>query len=282
MNLSKLFYGMVALSLIMTSGCATRHDVTFGILQSQPHPVRKTITFDELIQSVHAKNSQVERFKADLKLTFTDTIRSKGKTVHCDGKIALEKPDKLRLYGSQPLSGKIFDIISNSERFYIYSPKEGRVLTGSSKQPLDSLEPATKIRPNDVMHAFLLYDIKEMCERYVCFFVHEDASYVLYFLEETNGTYSLAKRVWVDDDMFEITRHQTFDHSGELDLDVKITDFFIFPEYGYFPKRMEIESPYRQLQLIMEFSKIELNPALNHNVFTFTISENIQVIEMDR
>ena len=132
------------------------------------------------------------------------------------------------------------------------------------------------------MHAFLLYDIIEMCRKYACFFEHSDSSYILYLVDQTGEQYSLKKKIWVSDSLFEITRHQTFFPNGELELDVKITDFYDFDDYGFFPKRMEIDSPFRQLKLVMEFSKIDLNPTLNDDVFTFNINDNLEVIELDQ
>ena len=126
----KRFYlccGILILCLMMTAGCATQRSAPLSILQAQQGELHEMVSLDELIREVDKNNTELDSFKADMKLTFMDNIRAQGKAVHCNGKIALEKPDKLRMYGTQPVVGKVFDIISNTERFYIYSPKDGRV-----------------------------------------------------------------------------------------------------------------------------------------------------------
>lgn len=273
-----------ACAVFILAGCAPQQTMRIADVSPHKYPlVPQTIELDELIAKVDAANSQINAFKANIHLNFTDNVHAQGKTVSCGGKIAIEKPHKLRMYCSQVLGGKLFDIISNGERFYVYSPKEGRVLTGSSTRPFDEPQPVVRLRPNDVMNAFLLFNLKELTDTYISFYEYDPDSraYIIYLLENQDGTYFVYKKIWANDLTFEITRHQTFIEQGLVNLDVHILDFYDLGDKGYFPKRIEIISPYRQLNLIMEFSSIEMNPSFNEQVFSFTVPENVEIIEMD-
>lgn len=282
MERKKLFFISVVLSCVVLAGCAQQRQTRlYSELITHGATVTPKYSVFELIQKVDSANTQIRSFKADLKFNFKDYIRKEGSTFQCHGKLALLKPYSLRLNGYSLMAGTLFDIVSDGNKFYMYLPKEAKLLTGSSKYPANATYPAVKLRPNDIIDSFIVHNVEEYYKKNICFYEYFPDYYILYVVEKKKDRYCILKKIWVSEKNFEIFRHQTFEEDGTLNLEVIVSDFFDLKEKGYFPKKMEIIRPNSHLDLIMEFSSIQLNPSFSDQMFKFTPPEKIETINLD-
>ncbi|MCD6460370.1 hypothetical protein J7L67_06860 [bacterium] len=273
---------LFCLGTLYLCGCADRHYVKipselffYNETPAQPLAVK------DLIEKIDAANTEIDSFKADLKFTFNDFRKQKAFPFTCKGKIAIEKPYNLRLVGYSFIAGTLFDLTSNGKEFYLYLPKEAKILKGSSNIADDLSASAVRLRPNHVLESFFMNNLKYYYEKYICFYEYYPETYVLYFVQENKDRPYLVKKIWVNDKTFDIIRHETFDSNGLVTLDVNISEFYSFGDKGYFPKKMKIIRPNSQLDLIMEFSKVDIEPKLNAKTFVFDMPEGVEIYNLD-
>ncbi len=280
-NLS--FVLLVILLSAFFCGCAPKRQTKFyADLLSDGYSMPNHLTVDELIEKVDSSNTQIQRFKANLKLLFKDYIRQQGaSSFQCRGKIAISKPYRLRLSGYSFIAGTLFDIGSDGDKFFIYLPKDTKALIGSSEFPQSSMYPAIRIRPNDIMESFMLQNLSQYYKDNICFYEYFPQHYIIYVVNKTDNDFFLKKKIWVSAKNYEIFRHKSFNKDGTVKLEVIISKFFDFDEKGYFPKKMEVLRPNSHLDLVMEFSSVELDPQLDDNIFLFKKPDNVELINLD-
>ncbi len=240
----------------------------------------KDLTTDELIKNIHKNNTQIKSFKADMKLVFKNTVRDKG-ALESSGKIAVERPHKMRLRGYSFIGGTTFDIASDGKTFWVYIPQEAKVYTGSSRFPCQRDLPAIKIRPNDILESIFFNDLITFAREKISFYEYIPGFYILYIAEKSGDNYFIRKKVWVRDDTYEIIRHQTFDQKRAIVLDVLIHELYNFGKDGYFPKKLEIIRPASHLDLAMVFSSVNIGVEFNDTIFQFQIPKNTEEINLD-
>jgi len=280
--IKKSIYLCSICTLLFLSGCASSNYVKVPpelILYDQTHT--QPIDIKELISKVDAANTEIDSFKANLKFTFSDFRKKSSLPFVCNGKIAIEKPYNLRLVGYSMIGGSLFDLSSNGDEFYLYLPKEAKILKGSSTLSEELSTPVIRLRPNHVMESFFMQDLKYYYDKYLCFYEYYPETYVLYFVDKHESKPYLVKKIWVNDKTFDIVRHQTFKPNGLLTLDVKMIEFYSFDEKGYFPKKMKILRPNSSLDVTMEFSKIKIEPKLSEKTFILNIPDGIEIYNLD-
>ena len=196
--IKKTIYLIFIFTLLIVSGCANRKTlklppelILYEQIQTEPLQIKK------LIENVDAANTEIDSFKANMKFTFTDFRKTHVAPFVCNGKIAIEKPYNLRLVGHTLIGGKLFDLASNGDEFYIYLPKEAKVLKGSSGlADDDSSTPVIRLRPNHVMESFFMQDLKYYYDKYLCFYEYYPETYVLYFVDQHDNKPYLVKKIW--------------------------------------------------------------------------------------
>ena len=280
--IKKTIYRFSVCALLFLSGCASSNYVKVPpemILYEQAYT--QPMDIKELIGKVDTANTEINSFKSNLKFTFNDFRAKKSHPFVCSGKIAIEKPYNLRLVGYSIISGSLFDLSSNGDEFYLYLPKESKILKGSSTLSNELSTPIIRLRPNHVLESFFMQDLKFYYDKYLCFYEYYPETYVLYFVDKHENKPYLVKKIWVNDKTFDIIRHQTFQPNGLITLDVKILEFYSFDDKGYFPKKMKILRPNSSLDVLMEFSKVKIDPKLNNKTFILDIPEGIEIYNLD-
>jgi len=261
-------------------GCASKHQrEKYLDTLAKGYAPKTELTTKELIEKIYTRNTQIKSFRSNLKLSFEDYLRKKIISFKCKGKIAIKKPYSVRLIGSSFFGGKLFDIASNGENFFIYLPKEGKLLTGSSDLPANTDYPGFRLRPNIIMEAFLSQNFKGLYQNKICFYEYIPNFYILYVVDKTD--HHLLKKIWVNEKSFEISRQQLFNRNGTVKLEIIIEGFLDFGEKGLFPKKMKVIRPYSHLDLTMEFYSVELNPKLKDQIFNFKKPNHVETIRLD-
>jgi len=280
MKISK--YLIVFLLVLSIQGCASKYQrEKYVDILTKGYTPKTELTTKELMDNIERRNTQIKSFKSDLKFSFEDYLRKKIISVKCNGKIAIEKPHSVRLIGSSFFGGKLFDIASDGNKFFIYLPKEGKVLTGASSLSLDTNHLGFRLRPNVIMEAFMLRNFKDLYQKETCFYEYIPNFYILYVVKRDETDRYLLKKMWVNEKTFEISRQQLFNRNGTIKLEVIIDGFFDFGEKGLFPKKMKVIRPYSHLDLTMEFSSVELDPELDRRIFQLKKPKHTEIINLD-
>jgi len=282
MNALRLIF-IAVISVFCVSGCAVYDkkgikDSAVKFPESYQPP--RYLTTDELIKEIHKNNTQIKTFKADTKIIFKNTIRNAG-SFQSLGKMAVERPYKMRLRGYNFIGGATFDMASDGKTFWVYIAQEGKVYTGSSEFPPKSDLPAIKIRPNDILESVLFNNLVSYTREKISFYEYIPGYYILYVAQKSGENYYIRKKLWVKDTTFEIIRHQTFDEKRTIVLDVLVHELYNFKNQGYFPKKFEMIRPASHLDLVIEFSAVEPGVEFDDKIFTFKIPENTEIINLD-
>lgn len=280
MKISKCF--IIFLLILSIQGCAAKHQrKKYVDMLTKGYAPKTELTIKELMEKIEKRNTQIKSFKSNLKLSFEDYLRKKIISFKCNGKIAIEKPYNVRLIGSSFFGGKLFDIASDGNKFFIYLPKQGKLLTGSSNLLLDRNHLGFRLRPNVIMEAFMSQNFKDLYQKETCFYEYIPNFYILYIVNRDETDRYLLKKLWVNEKTFEISRQQLFNRNGTIKFEVIIEGFFDFGEKGLFPKKMKVIRPYSHLDLTMEFSSVEIDPELDKQIFNLKKPKHIEIINLD-
>ncbi len=113
----------------------------------------KTDTLPEVITEINANNQRVPTLWA--RHYFEATIPNKKKDpefVNGDGVLMYQSPQSLRLIGNKALAGRVFEIGSNAERFWLTILPELDTMWWGEYSQIDTFDPAdVPIRPDQLL-----------------------------------------------------------------------------------------------------------------------------------
>ena len=279
---SNTIINSILLFTILASGCATYKtsvlqrpiwEDTSAILRNIEGKAQN-LSLQQIQDTLISNNSKLSTFRANAEMILT-TPDNNG-PIRCKGVVLYQSPDSLRVMGSK-LATTVFDMSSNSNKFCVYVPLENRVYTGTcnTSHKIEAL--GINIFPGDMASLFnyrsILEGEKTMLETW-------PAYWLVHLLEMEKDAINLKGNLLIDRINADVFRCELFNSDGLVRLQAVFTNYT--NQTGCrIPQRIDVRWPVYNTTLSITFSNIIINNVLNPKMFTLTIPEGAQTINID-
>lgn len=274
----------LCLALLTLNSCLVRH----RLITRQGKPGKQSkqtlivATKEDLEQHIRARYDSFESFSATVDMTPSVGSVYKGEiTEYKDilGYILFRKPDEVRIIGKYPLvRSTAFDMASDGKEFRIYLPSKNRFLEGSNEAPATSPNKLENLRPEAFASSLVIRPVDEKTEFSVLLdFTDEDnAIYFLVIMQRTSqGDPRALRSIWFDRLSLRIVRQETFDAKGLITSDTRYSEWQSYSGVP-FPKKIDINRPEDGYGVVMEVTKLDMNPPLTDDKFMLKQPEGTQ------
>jgi outer membrane lipoprotein-sorting protein len=234
----------------------------------------QNLSLQQIQDTLISNNSKLSTFRANAEMILT-TPDNNG-PIRCKGVVLYQSPDSLRVMGSK-LATTVFDMSSNSNKFCVYVPLENRVYTGTCNTPHKIEALGINIFPGDMASLFnyrsILEGKKTMLETW-------PAYWLVHLLEMEKDAINLKGNILIDRINADVFRCELFNSDGLVRLQAVFTNYT--NQTGCrIPQRIDVRWPVYNTTLSITFSNIIINNVLNPKMFTLTIPEGAQTINID-
>jgi len=261
--------GIGVLALLLAAGCKTTPPIQerpVGLL-SKSEVMTRLNTQAELTKTVRAKLAVKVQ---------TSGMRSPES---CDGSLAAECPDRLRIRGWSDLLGyPPFDIGSDGTTWFvqIHTPENNEIHIGLVQLLDESFDPGVPLSPRDIVLALGVGRLDESPIAHELFFTRNPGYYLITeIVTNTSGRY-VAKRIFVDATSVLITRMETYRPDGGIDMIADMT----YETKASTAKTVPVSARIRLLRkeallLDLTLKEREAGVALPAKVFTVPSTEDV-------
>ncbi len=252
--------------MFFTAGCAVYPPRP----AAPPQPVYQHASLNQLLKRLSISSSTVVNIKADFSASMTD-LKTRA-TQSCNGILAMEKPNKLRMRGSKAMLPTLFDLLDDGKRLTLYVPREKTIYHSergaeAARRGIAGMASVTDIFFGDGDGS-----------RGSCFLESSASQYTVYSISVREGTARLLRKIYFDRENLLPVRYQYFDGDGALACDVTCGDFFTPATGGRaIPGKIAFESPPGENRIVLTLSNIRTNNRLNPNLFTFATPADVRV-----
>ena len=239
-----------------------------GCAVYRPPPERtaayQTASLEELLEQISARDSKVSTVKADFSASVTDL--QNGKSQSCSGVLGMEKPDKLRMQGSQIMLPTLFDLLWDGTRLTLYVPKE-KTIYRSGNSPDSSRRGLAAVK---LLTELFIGERSESGRFY--FLESSPRQYIVYYVEQGGSRMRLLKKIFFDRRDLSATRYQYFDDNGVIVCDVHCSDFIRPPDAARrpLPREAAIDAPPGKTRISLRLKNLRVNTPVSPALFTFT------------
>lgn len=269
--MKSLCYSVISLSLILLIQACRG---TFPP-QERPTPPQPLLTTAAPIwQRLTLRRKAYQSLKglAQLRLRTPD-----GKGTIDDTAVVVEHFDAVRLEGIGPFGQPIFLLVSDTDRFSFFLPRQRRVISGpSSTEHLAKhfgLPVAPKLLPYLLLGDLPLLTLPEAGA--LIYHTQEQ----LYFWEGTGPYQAQRYRIWFDPYHLLPARFELADLSGQTILHVTYEDYHRLEGFTL-PYRITIVQPLAEQRVIWHYTDVELNTHVSPGLFRMRIPPGIERVEL--
>ena len=272
----------VLMFLILASGCATFKtpvsqkpiwEDTSAILRNIEGKAQN-LSLQQIQDTLISNNSKLSTFRANAEMILT-TPDNNG-PIRCKGVVLYQSPDSLRVMGSK-LATTVFDMSSSSNKFWVYVPMENRVYTGTCNTPHKIEALGINVFPGDMAS---LFNYRSILEGKESMLETWPAYWLVHLLEMGKDAVNLKGNLLIDRINADVFRCELFNSDGLVRLQAVFTNYS--NQTGCrIPQRIDVRWPVYNTILSITFSNIIINNVLNPKMFTLTIPEGAQTINID-
>jgi outer membrane lipoprotein-sorting protein len=270
------FLGFIILGIL---SCAGPKKASLKELKT-PGKYRE-VSLGELVSIINTQARFISNFRASI---FIDFKSASKKPQSIQGKLAIERPDKVLLVSYKELLPTLFTMVSDGTQFWLDIPSKKQVYVGKNKSSISSSQqenPAYNLRPLHLVGALLLEEVELKDPSQFFYLEVLPDTYVLNLgiKDETNSKYYPQRRFYLERENLTITRYQSFDDKSLLVSDVTYDNYKKVGKM-MFPYRVDINRPWEGIELALTFREIEINTDLNPKMFTFSLPKDHKVVEL--
>jgi len=208
------------------------------------------------------------------------------------GKISVDRPGHLRLEIDKFTTVAL--MVSDEKQYRVSVPPESKFGVGDVAAPVHGAEFPYNLRPGHILDALFVdgeqYVGKEGIESFITVFTEPKPDglhsyYVVLFgkpgknpgdgvpLEELTFDRTLGVQ--------EVVRKKSYLPDGEVEADIRYSNYQTFPGNISFPMKIEIKRPAENYTLEMDIEKVELNKALDESTFKLDRPDGVDDVDLN-
>jgi outer membrane lipoprotein-sorting protein len=248
------------------AGCASR---TTRVAAPSIPPPALTATREQLLDRYEAQAGAVNSLNAAIELkaetgsAFSGVIKSYHQITAL---FAAERPAWIRVVGQAPVVGTdIFDMVSDGQTFRMYVPSKKRFVVGPSSGGPRAKNTIENLRPQPLFDALIWAKIPPEAP----VLIEQEAQqpppqhdYVLTVLRRAGDRLEIERRIWFDRSDLRVARIDTFGSGGQLESDVRYSDWREQAGSPGFPWQIVIWRPREDYKLELDVIRLTLNPSI--------------------
>jgi hypothetical protein len=257
--------------LVLLAGCRT----PLGTWEKLPPPASVLSTAEPIWQQLATRRRTFHTLKGLAQVRLDTTTRRV--TVE-DMVVVLQGFDAMRLEGIGPFGQPMFLLISDSQRFSLYTPQDARLISGpASAQNVSRLFGLAV--PPAVLQYVLIGDVPlaplPVAGRLAYLSYHN-----LYVWEGQEPEQLQDYRVWFEPYHLHPVRFEVAQPSGEIVLQVRYEDFQQLDAFT-FPYRITIVQPLADRRVVWHYNEVELNAGVSPALFRMRVPAGTGRVELE-
>jgi hypothetical protein len=203
------------------------------------------------------------------------------------GTIAVDRPGHLRLEIEKLTTLAL--MVSDEKQYRVSLPVEGKFGMGDVSAPVRGAEFPYNLRPGHILDALFIdgedYVGKPGIDSYVMVVTEPQPdglhSYYVVFFGKTGGVpleqLTFDRTLGVE----EVVRKTSYLPDGEVEADIRYSDYQTFPGNISFPMKIVIKRPSENYSLEMNIEKVELNKTLDASTFTLERPDGVDDVDLN-
>jgi outer membrane lipoprotein-sorting protein len=287
---------MVAATVAAIScGCEAARVSTKKNIPVAARPVVLDATREELLEKYNTFAQGVKSINATLELKPTAGSKYSGviEEYHeVKAFLLAQRSAEIRMIGQAPVIGKtIFDMASDGQTFRVSIPSKNKFIVGPVAAEHNSSKPIENLRPQHLLDALLLTEVRK--EEAVLFEEFNDEIGRYYVLTVLRGGYQteILRKIWFDRADLQVARLQSYGPKGVLLSDSHFSNWM--PLVGdqeqvgaassgvtSFPMEIRIERPHDDYQLELAITKLMLNQEIPPDRFALEQPEGTELVNV--
>lgn len=272
---SFILKSILIIVLLIPVGCATqkaRPYIGDKLLDSPGIDLSKvqTLPFPQVKEIIVSESLNFTSLKAKAGITLTSP--GINEEFRCKGVVRFQKPGKIRVIGSK-LARTVFDMLSDGENYWIYSPKEKVVYKGKCNVMRNSNTKAY-IFPDDIA-ALLEYD--RLFEARHSYMETWPTFWLVHILEQEFVPYGKLSVDRIDNTVTELTM---FKPDSSVRVQATFSDYAEINGQSI-PKAIQINRPDTNTNLTLNLNNITINEPLNPEIFRFKKPKRAEIVEIN-
>ena len=276
MNIWRRLLYVAACSLCI--GCANTRTIPPDFSGKKQSMSSVALVPSDIGEKISTANCRYDSLQTSYTLQTTGNT-SDNRSFSCEGSLAVMINGRLRMYGKTMLAGKVFDILVKDGIFFVYLPKQGKLIRGSTNVPYyGTVRNGIAMSPQAVLKSVLHQSIDFFSNS---FFEVEPHFFIANLVQSRNGINYLEQKLWINNATYIIEKKQVFDQNGMLVFDVKYSNFYDVGNQGVFPREMNIVNKITDETFQLRFSNIKINTTLPDTVFELDTPKNIDILTTD-
>ena len=249
-------------------------------VDAPPPVVARKATLEEL-NGLLEQFTRVQSLKAKvtLQLTYLNDDRTKeNELLDVNGFIVAERPESIRVQAQMPVvRQKAFDMVSHDGVFRVYLAFKHRFFEGSTAVETQSEKRSENIRPQHILEPLLL--APPGSEGIVAVDVVTEGRtpyYVIQELVESEGRYTIARKLWFNRTNLELDRIEIRNKEGELATTARYRGWTAQAD-ALFPETVVIERPIDGYTLTVKFLEPGINEPPTEGAFVLEAPDDLEV-----
>jgi outer membrane lipoprotein-sorting protein len=257
--------------LLVLAGCRT----ALGPWRDLPPPASILSTAEPVWQQLASRRRSFHNLKGLARVRFSTPTQNLSIE---EMVVVLQGFDAMRLEGIGPLGQPLFLLITNGQRFSLYTPQDARLVSGTaSAQNLSrlfgmALAPAT-------LQYLLLGDVPLATLPGGGELAYLSRSN-LYLWEGRPPEQFQDYRIWFEPYRLQPVRVEVTQPYGDPVLRVQYEDFQQFGDVAL-PQRITIEQPLADRRVVWHYTDVRLNPGVSPTLFRLHAPVGTERIELD-
>lgn len=256
---------------------------------SIPLPPLHSEPLDSLVSDFNRNANSIQTFYAKMELvpSWGGPRVGKRKTtnVSIDAYLQISRPANIRLSGSEPLEGTLFDMASNGDRFELYIPPKNRFYVGQNDViPAHVDNPLEKMRPQVILNSMLFNPIDRATQ--VVSEMNGDPEtstdyQILVASPPQNGLSTMMRRIFISRVNLLPRRQQIFDANGFVATDVTYSDYHTVRDIPV-AYHITINRPSDEYSLALKMTQVILNQPMAADIFVLTQPAGSVLVNLDQ
>jgi len=224
-----------------------------------------TLSITDIISKIAENSNKIKSFQGEGSIDFDSPDNSNSASITVNRDVANDSI-YAKISGIFGITGALISI--NKNNFVFYNVQSNYVIIGSSTK--ENLTSILKINISynelkDILSAsFSLDSSSQNCKIDL-----NDDSYIL-----TGYISNQFKKYYIDTKFYTVSRFMQYDSTGKIDYEVDYKNYE-YSEGIYFPMEINFNIPAKDENIIIKYSKIDLNPG--NLKFNFKFSKNAAI-----
>lgn len=289
--------------MILLAGCAWILPTRRKLPVPTGPALVQTVTADDLVEQLNQRWARLEGLTATVEIRATELKTKEGVAKDfpsCKGFILMRKPGMLRVIG-QYFGVRIFDMVSDGNRFKLLMPTKGKLIEGSDAaekmpaSPAENKDPSFEnLRPGFFFDAMIVRGVEpedfytriadtetvESTDKKHLLIVPE---YVLSITRHNPGSRNdtPVRVVTLHRDDLLPYQQDLYDKKGNLETEVFYVQYADFNGVKY-PSVITIKRPLEGIQLVLTVDRVVENPTLTDDQFQLKLPDDVKVQDLDQ